>query len=86
MGFALSEEIFLDSDDRLVEGYWQPLEYPKFWYYCYYHMVGHMENLCKKKNNKNLGDPKMVNEHRSDTPAAPDKDNPITEKRKRISD
>lgn len=54
MGFDLPEEIFLDSEDPLVDGYWYPLEYSKFWYCNHYHMVGHTNLYYKKK--KKTGD------------------------------
>lgn len=48
MDFELLEEIFLESDDLLIVGYWQPLEYPKFWYLSHYDMVGHTVERCKR--------------------------------------
>lgn len=46
LGFDLPKEIFLDSDNPQIEGYWQALQYPKFMYCAHCHMVGHCEQFC----------------------------------------
>lgn len=54
MGFDLLEEIFLENDDPSMEGYIQPLGYPKFLYRSHCHMVGHMAKRCKRLNGKTM--------------------------------